>query len=418
MKFMPFILVICMSCCGASLRAQEDSERWWKGNLHTHSFWSDGNDFPEMIVDWYVQHDYNFLALSDHNTLNAGIKWMPVNKLIERATDQVVEKYKARFGEHWVESRSEENAEQIRLKPLNEYAPLFQQAGKFLVLAGEEISDRAEGKPVHINASNIGRVIEPQRGQTVKETIRNNLRAIIEQEKELGRPIFPHVNHPNFGYAITAQDMAEIVQEQFFEIYNGHPGVNQLGDDEHISIEKMWDVANYMRLDKLQSPPLYGIATDDCHEYHGRPGSRPGRGWVMVKSRFLTPEYLIRSLREGEFYASSGVSLAEMKFSAEEGEHGMGRLSLMVEPESEQEFTVQFIGSLRSEPDGEEEDKAIGVVLRETKGNSASYDLTGDELYVRAVVTSTADHPDPSLAGQKLQAWTQPVGWQRYLEKK
>ena len=20
--------------------------RWWKGNLHTHSFWSDGTDFP------------------------------------------------------------------------------------------------------------------------------------------------------------------------------------------------------------------------------------------------------------------------------------------------------------------------------------------------------------------------------------
>ncbi|MFO0064709.1 MAG: hypothetical protein ACK523_01980, partial [Pirellulaceae bacterium] len=27
--------------------------RWWKGNLHTHSFWSDGNDFPEMISEWY-----------------------------------------------------------------------------------------------------------------------------------------------------------------------------------------------------------------------------------------------------------------------------------------------------------------------------------------------------------------------------
>src|SRR4051794_14253426 len=24
------------------------SPRWLKGNLHTHSFWSDGDDFPEM----------------------------------------------------------------------------------------------------------------------------------------------------------------------------------------------------------------------------------------------------------------------------------------------------------------------------------------------------------------------------------
>ena len=30
--------------------------RWWKGNLHTHSLWSDGDDFPEMVADWYKRH--------------------------------------------------------------------------------------------------------------------------------------------------------------------------------------------------------------------------------------------------------------------------------------------------------------------------------------------------------------------------
>nr|MBA3762074.1 hypothetical protein [Chthoniobacterales bacterium] len=30
--------------------------RWWKGNLHTHSLWSDGDDYPEMIVEWYKGH--------------------------------------------------------------------------------------------------------------------------------------------------------------------------------------------------------------------------------------------------------------------------------------------------------------------------------------------------------------------------
>ncbi len=46
--------------------------RWFKGNLHTHSLWSDGNDYPEMIVDWYTRHGYQFLALSDHNVLSQG----------------------------------------------------------------------------------------------------------------------------------------------------------------------------------------------------------------------------------------------------------------------------------------------------------------------------------------------------------
>ena len=36
--------------------------RYYKGNIHTHSLWSDGNDFPEMIAEWYRTHGYNFLA--------------------------------------------------------------------------------------------------------------------------------------------------------------------------------------------------------------------------------------------------------------------------------------------------------------------------------------------------------------------
>src|SRR5215207_6695128 len=50
--------------------------RWFKGNLHTHSFWSDGDDYPEMIADWYKRNGYNFLGISDHNVLQQGDRWM------------------------------------------------------------------------------------------------------------------------------------------------------------------------------------------------------------------------------------------------------------------------------------------------------------------------------------------------------
>ena len=59
--------------------------RWLKGNLHTHSLWSDGNDYPEMIVDWYARHGYQFLALSDHNVLSQGPRWMGVAEANKRA---------------------------------------------------------------------------------------------------------------------------------------------------------------------------------------------------------------------------------------------------------------------------------------------------------------------------------------------
>ena len=40
--------------------APTNAPRWWKGNLHTHSYWSDGDDYPEMIADWYKTNGYHF----------------------------------------------------------------------------------------------------------------------------------------------------------------------------------------------------------------------------------------------------------------------------------------------------------------------------------------------------------------------
>src|SRR5215475_189133 len=57
---------------------QSNDPTYWKGNLHTHSLWSDGDDFPEMIADWYKQHGYHFLTLTDHNVLSEGERWIDV----------------------------------------------------------------------------------------------------------------------------------------------------------------------------------------------------------------------------------------------------------------------------------------------------------------------------------------------------
>src|SRR4051812_3517344 len=75
---------------------QQAGPKFWKGNLHTHSFWSDGDDFPEMIADWYREKGYNFLSLSDHNVLSEGERWLDVPKEGIRPT--ALKKYLARFG--------------------------------------------------------------------------------------------------------------------------------------------------------------------------------------------------------------------------------------------------------------------------------------------------------------------------------
>jgi hypothetical protein len=329
----------------------DHTPRWWKGNLHTHSLWSDGDDFPEMIAAWYLEHGYNFLALSDHNILSTGVRWMPLSEIVDRSDDGVLKRYSDKFGASWVETRpatgskgndSEKTPVEVRLKPLDEFRCLVEQAGKFIMIQGEEISDTVNGKPLHINATNLQELIRPVGGANMVEAMQNNLRVILEQEARTGRQILPHLNHPNFGYALTAQDIGHVIQERFFEVYNGHPGVNQLGNEEHMSIERMWDVANAIRLAQLDAPPLLGIATDDSHEYHGREGARPGRGWVMVRARHLTPEHLILAMKQADFYASSGVVLDEINYNAESK-----TLSLVIPAVSGVQFTTEFVATLK-----------------------------------------------------------------------
>lgn len=402
--------------------------RWWKGNLHTHTLWSDGNDFPEMVAEWYRTHGYNFLALSDHNVLSEGMRWIKHEEIVRRGGRDALDKYRRRFGEHWVETRGRPGSPdfEVRLKPLDEFRALVEERGRFIMITAEEISDRVARLPVHLNATNLKEVVPPVGGATVREAIENNLRAVQEQAQRTGREILLHLNHPNFGYAITAEDMAAVVAERFFEVYNGHPIVNHLGDKDHPSVERLWDIANTIRLSQWKAPPLFGLATDDSHYYHGRPGSHPGRGWIMVRARFLTPESLIRAIKAGDFYASSGVMLDDVRYDPQRGEY-----RLKIRAEQGVQYVTRFIGTpiqydATSTPrlgkDGQpirstrKYSDEVGQVLATVEGTEPSFRLTGKHWYVRAVVTSSKPHPDPSFDNQFEQAWTQPVGWESLLD--
>ena len=314
--------------------------KWWKGNLHTHSLWSDGNDFPEVISDWYRQHGYHFLAISDHNVLQHGMRWIEVNKVQERSHGQAMERYLGLFGKSWVETRGEPGTDkyQVRLKPLDEYRYLLEQRNQFILIPSEEITDSADGHPVHMNATNLDEVIKPVGGKTVREAMENNLRAVLEQEKAKGREILPHLNHPNFKYGITFEDLAAVMSERFFEVYNGHPDTHQLGNAKNPGVERMWDLANHLRVNKLGGQVLFGVGTDDSHEYFGKKGSHPGRGWVMVRAKFLTPEHLIRAMKAGDFYASSGTNLKDVHWDQQ-----TKTLSLEIDPQEGVTYWTEYL---------------------------------------------------------------------------
>lgn len=380
--------------------------KWFKGNLHTHSLWSDGNDFPEMISAWYREAGYHFLALSDHNILSQGEKWIALAEVEKRGGVGGLERYRKQFGNDWVETRGSGKSQEIRLKPLNEFRTLVEEPGRFLLIQGEEITDHFEKLPVHVNASNVRDAIQPQGGKSVREVMTNNLEAVERQSKRTGQPMLGHLNHPNYGFAVTAEDMAAVTAERFFEVFNG--GVNNVADKDHPSVERMWDVANTIRLEGMHAPPLMGLATDDAHSYFGHTGSTPGRGWVWVRARFLTPESIIQAIKRGDFYASSGVVLDDIAFSEDSRE-----LRLAIHPDADAEYTTAFIGTLAAEAQDDKQASAVGSlapnavaqkpalldrvgrVLATERGLKPSYVLTGKELYVRAVVTSSLAPVNP-----------------------
>src|SRR5687768_5000510 len=118
--------------------ADEPATRWWKGNLHTHSLWSDGDDYPEMIADWYKKNGYHFLALSDHNILSNVEKWTLIGKA--PTSEVALKKYLERFGDKWVEIRETPEKKEVRLKKLEEFRGQVEEPGKFLMIQSEEIT--------------------------------------------------------------------------------------------------------------------------------------------------------------------------------------------------------------------------------------------------------------------------------------
>ncbi len=272
--------------------------------------------------------------------------------------------------------------------------PLFEEPGRFLLIPSEEITEKA-----HLNAINLLDQIPPQDGPTMTDLLQNDVNAVLKQQEKTGQTMLVQINHPNFQWALTAEDMVGVKGARFFEVYNTHGYVNNDGDELRAGTERIWDIILATRLAGPSPEILYGVATDDAHNYHKfEPrAANPGQAWIVVRSDRLTPESLIRAMNAGDFYCSTGVTLKDVAFQN-------NTLTVQVAPEPGVTYKIQFIGTRRGyDPTSREVVNAegktvrtthnyspeIGAVLAEDQGTTASYTLKGDELYVRAKVISS-----------------------------
>ncbi len=370
------------------------AQNWYKGNLHTHSLWSDGDDYPEMIMDWYKANGYQFVGLSDHNIIQDVDKWVNVPHQPDRR--RTFDRYLRTFGPDWVVYRKGPNDSlKVRLKKLDEYRGYFEDPGKFLIIKSEEVSTGYQGKPIHMNVTNVKNLIRPQPGNSVAEVMQNNIDLVVAQRRQTGQPMFPHINHPNFYYAVKAEDLMQLRHERFFEVFNGHHLVNNYGDSTHEGTESMWDKINLHFLQQGR-PLMYGMGTDDSHNYYffGPSFSNSGRSWVMVNAPQLSPQALIEAMEAGRFYATSGVILKQLPQADK-------TLTVQVKTEPGIIYRLQFFGVRKGSQKGE--------LLREVTDTAATYTLPDDVLLARAKIISSKPKYNPFMPGDVETAWTQPV---------
>ena len=275
------------------------------------------------MATWYREHGYQFLILTDHNYLTG-------------------------------------------VAGLNE---TLGAAEKFLLIPGEEVSDNFEKRPDHVNAFNLGQALLPRKGASMAESIQNNI-TDIRQARAL-----PSLNHPNFHWAISVEDMLAVSGLTHFEIYNGHPEVNNEGGGG----------ARFPR-------PDVGCVVD-----RGPPGARhrggrctllqevrqavlqSGTGLGVGADRFADPGVDHARAGEWRFLRFHGVKLKDVQA-------GSGELALEIDRADWEKTSTFFIG-------------AGGKILATSYDKNPRYRLAAGESYVRARVDSSTG----------MKAWTQAV---------
>lgn len=327
--------------------------QWYRCNTHTHTSApekSDANGTPEDVAEWYRAHGYQCLFITDH----------------EHLTD---------------------------VTPINKKYP---PDTNFLVIQGQEITQMMEDpahpdgvRHFHINGLGINSGIKPVGyPQKAKDTAPLALytRNMAEIRAAGG---LPQINHPNLAWSVSAGDVPRGTGPFLLELWNAAPASNNLGGFEadgqrRPSPEELWDQL------LSSGETVWGVGSDDAHEYQkfdDQFTSTPGRAWVVVRAPSLTAPAILKALREGQFYASTGVSLDA--YSADDTS-----ISLTISPRASwtskrkpnARYTTRFIGE-------------NGKVLAEVYGLNAGYRFKGGERYVRAFIVDS----------DGKRAWTQPV---------
>lgn len=355
---------ICLMFSPNASAAPAQEGKWWRGQVHIHTNWSDAGD----AVKWYKKAGYSFAIITDLNYAT--------------------------------------NVEGLQ--------QFYGSPGRFCVIPGIELNKESPvlGDKIYDMQGYGG---TPSKIKEFRDPLTNYIAlplddsasAIYNRQGRMIRGVggIPAIAHPNLNWSTTVDDILKTDSAiiKHLEISTAEPGMNDLGGGGHPSTEEMWDqVLSTGRI-------LYGLAADDSHHFYdfapqsffheAAPATvypaLPGRTSVFVYAGELSPREIIAAIDRGDFYAVKHHLTFPIEFKDYKVNNNGIHITLpgidkdvgwSLPGHNNVKYRTFFIGK-------------DGKVLKMDESTNPSYQFKGDELYVRARVECS----DGSVA------WTQPV---------
>jgi len=214
----------------------------------------------------------------------------------------------------------------------------------FIVISGEEICEgkTSIGEPYHLVALDLE--------DPIKEC--DNIQAMINKLRNNGSEVL--LCHPYWS-SLTLEDMLRL---------DGYVGIEIFNTSCFLSVAKGYAVVHWDEL-LARGRKVHGFATDDAHWHFNDHRTNDAFGaWIMVKSKSLSTEEILKSISKGLFYSSNGPAIKDLSFDG-------GRIRVKTDWVRKINFVADsYKGESFTAPSNENID-------------SAEYKIEGTEKYVR-----------------------------------
>ncbi len=255
----------------------------YKANLHCHTNLSDGGDTPLEIKEMYQNKGYSIVAFTDHDVFIphpelCDDRFIALNGFEIEIYDCNSNELCPKFDKNFREMRTT-HINFISLDEKNEIQPLFHRE-KYFFCAAEKTKELVkfdEREP------DFERVYTPE-----------CINYIFEKGKEKG--FFVTYNHPRWSL-------------ENYSVYSNYSGMDAIEIMNGASLVSGFMENDFQAFDDLlsQGKQIYAVAGDDNHGV-----AQSFICWTVIRAKSLSYKEVAKSLKEGNFYATSGPEIKEI----------------------------------------------------------------------------------------------------------